>query len=196
MKKIAQGDYDNIQDYISYAKQGGTQMSLLVGEILEFSRINMNEDALLEKIDLNNVIMQNIINMRSLTIEKNAEIVSETLPEILSNRLFISLLFQNLIENGLKYNESQNPKVHISSESDEQYIHLFFKDNGIGISKEYHDRIFNLFERLHNNDAYAGTGMGLAICKKAVEKINGKIQLESDGKNGSTFIISIPYMPT
>jgi signal transduction histidine kinase len=191
-KKIAQGDYENIQDYISYAKQGGTQMSLLVGEILEFSRINMNEDTLLEDIDLNEIIAQNINNMKSLTIDKNAQIISENLPNISSNRLYVSLLFQNLIENGLKYNESKYSTVHIKTENDQEYTHIFFKDNGIGIPKEYHDRIFNLFERLHNSDTYAGTGMGLAICKKAIEKINGKIRLESDGKNGSTFIVSIP----
>ena len=118
------------------------------------------------------------------------------LPTILAEAGQMILLFQNLIENGLKYNQNPNKIVQISSNSTSKKTLITVKDNGIGINKEYHEQIFNMLKRLHTSHEYEGTGLGLAICKKIVDRMNAKIWLESEKGKGTTFFIELEQVLT
>ncbi|MFK7931882.1 MAG: ATP-binding protein, partial [Saprospiraceae bacterium] len=125
--------------------------------------------------------------------EKNAEIIiTNPLPSVFANRSSIVLLFQNLLENAIKYNQSDVPTVKISSQKQVGSFSIVIEDNGIGISQEYHDEIFVMFARLHSQQTYEGTGLGLATCKKIVDQLNGTISLSSEINKGSVFTINLP----
>ena len=117
------------------------------------------------------------------------------MPKITGNKLYLSLLFQNLIENGIKYNQSDNPNVNISFQKQDELVKLVFQDNGIGISDEFSAAIFEPFQRLHSRRNYEGTGLGLSICKKIVETHDGKIwvQPNRENVNGTKFVVQLPY---
>ena len=101
-------------------------------------------------------------------------------------------MFTNLIDNGIKFNKSETPRIHITVKQDQSNYIFSVKDNGIGIEKQYQEKVFGLFERLHTRDEYEGTGAGLAICKKIVEEFGGRIWVESDVLKGSVFHFTIP----
>src|SRR6202034_3389988 len=120
--------------------------------------------------------------------ENEAKIIVHTLPSIRASKSEIHQLFQNLINNAIKYRkEDVTPEVEIGAEQEGGYCLFMVKDNGIGIEKEYYDRIFVIFQRLHNQDKYSGTGIGLATCKKIVEMNGGKIWVKSEPGQGSIF---------
>lgn len=191
-KKIKKNDLHNIEEYIHFAKNGGKQMNRLITEVLEYSKLNISNDIETEYVDLNKLVYENINHLQSFIQEKNAVISAENLPTIKTNRLLIGLIFQNLIENGIKYNEKAIPLISITGKNSSTGIELHFTDNGIGIEKEYQTSIFQMFTRLHTQHKYTGSGMGLAICKKIMERLNGKIWLDSKEKEGTTFFIFIP----
>ncbi len=178
--------------YISFAIDGATRMKNIILDLLEFSRVGRG---LGEKtpIDLNE-ILSDVIKMQRQPIEESkAKINYETLPIVSSHRLLMVQVFQNLIGNALKYkNSSQIPEIEISVKSLKNHWQIAIKDNGIGISKEYHEKIFVIFQRLHNKDEYSGTGIGLAIVKKIIHNEGGEIWLESEEGIGSTFYFTLP----
>jgi len=102
------------------------------------------------------------------------------------------VLFQNLIHNGLKYNEHPSPSVNIVSILTPTHLQITFTDNGIGIAEEYHEQIFSYFKRLHTNTDYEGTGLGLGLCKKIIDSYNGSIEVQSSLGKGSTFVVRLP----
>ncbi len=166
------------------------RMYILIDSILKFSRLE--KDGLqLESVDLNAVIQQFKHSHSHFLKDKKAIIQHNDLPLIQGNKVSISLLFQNLIENAIKYNESDIPSVKIFAHREKNNIRLVINDNGIGIKEEYTTYVFEPFRRLHNRSKYAGTGLGLAICKKIVENHSGKIWVESDN-TGSQFNILLP----
>jgi light-regulated signal transduction histidine kinase (bacteriophytochrome) len=128
--------------------------------------------------------------------EKNAVIQFDNLPTIQANKAQIQQLFQNLIENGIKYNESDEPTLNIYVNRTENNLQIIFEDNGIGIPEAYHEQIFDMFKRLHNNSTYQGTGIGLAICKKIMEVHHGTISVASQESQGSKFILHFPMTLT
>ncbi len=191
-KKLKSGETKDIDQYIAFAKSGGVQMNKLITEILEYSKLNITEEVETEDVDLNVLIHENMTQLRSMIEDKNAVIASNNLPIIKTNRLLIGLIFQNLIENGLKYNTSKEPKIVIESNPINEGIELTFSDNGIGIEKDYHESVFQMFTRLHNGSQIAGTGMGLAICKKIIDRLHGKITLRSEVGMGTSFTVYFP----
>ena len=126
--------------------------------------------------------------------DKNGAIhFNSQLPDaIITNESYVRLIFKNLIENSITYNESETPTVNIDYEQTEHYHAFKISDNGIGIDKKYHNYIFNMFKRLHARDDYQGTGMGLSITKKLVEALNGSIQIKTTSQKGSTFVFTLP----
>ena len=181
---------DSFPDYFTYVKEGAKQMDSLISATLEYSKVN--HDVVIEKkeIDLNNVV--NNIKMNLLQNYGNEVVIEkDDLPIVLAEEGQMTLLFQNLIENGLKYNQKINKIVKVNSKSTSEKILITVKDNGIGINKEYHEQIFNMFKRLHTSHEYEGTGLGLAICKKIVDRMNGKIWIESEEGKGTTFFIEL-----
>lgn len=182
---------ENLPEYLDFVKQGAEQMQFLVTDILEYSKLNQEENIQLEEVDLNKTIDFIQLQIKSFST-KSIEIKTESLPIIQSNQTLINAIFQNLIENSIKYNDAENILIEIFGETTEDCHILTFKDNGIGIAKEYHEKIFEMFERLHSNPKYEGTGIGLAMCKKIVEKLGGKIGVDSEEGEGAEFYLELP----
>lgn len=174
--------------YFTQVKQGAKQMNELIKNTLEYSRVDHLEE---EKmwIDLNEIIAT--IHTAYITDEA-IEINTSTLPKIFGEENQVLSLFQNLIENGIKYNDKPVKKIEITSTETPYSMQIAIKDNGIGISEKFHNQIFTMFKRLHTNQQYEGTGLGLAICEKIVDKMNGQISLTSVEGEGTTFYIDLP----
>ena len=177
-------------DYVTRINNASSRMKRLIEDLLVLSRVN-RKYLDVESVDLNRLIEQIEMDLEALIREKNAEILYSELPTISCHRVWIQQLFSNLVSNGLKFNRSTNPKVWIGSEEHYDYYQFSIKDNGIGIDEKNFPRIFKLFQRLHSEDEFPGTGAGLTICKKIVESYGGKIWLESKPGLGSTFYFTL-----
>jgi PAS domain S-box-containing protein len=179
--------------YINFAVDGAKRMRQIILDILEFSRINTNHDGNYESVDLKQIIDEISLLQSKLIKEKEAKIIFEELPKVHAIRHYIVQLFQNIISNALKYSKEDIPlQIIIKSEEFDGFYQIAITDNGIGIEQEYFEKIFIIFQRLHGKEKYEGNGMGLAIVKKIVDKLNGKIWVESQIGVGSTFYINIP----
>ncbi len=189
--KDAEGLDEEKLEYLRRISNASDRMHGLVEGLLVLSRIN-RKFIDIEIIHLNDLLKEVESDLDAQLKEKGAEIVCDDLPTIYSQRIWIRQLFTNLISNGLKFNDSQEPKIWINYE--EHYDHYVFsiKDNGIGIKEKDQERIFQLFQRLHTQEDYPGTGAGLTICKKIVESNGGRIWIESKLGVGSTFYFTIP----
>ncbi len=167
-------------------------MKTILIDLLEYSRVG-NEKGGIKDVNLNEVMESVLKNMRS-TLESipKSRIDWDELPTIKANQTEMVQLFQNLLSNALKYRSNQPPAVFVHNKSTADYWLIGVRDNGIGIDKLYFDKIFIIFQRLHTDKKYQGTGIGLAICKKIVENLHGKIWVESEVDKGSTFWIELP----
>ncbi len=180
---------------LNYINDSSIRMKTLIDSVLEYSRLGKTKDFTL--VDTNILIKNLKADLGSMIYKSNAEITVQDLPTVLGAEIELRLLFQNLISNGIKFTDkNKKPSIHVSSkivEKDEQFYWQFaIQDYGIGIPKEYKDKIFAIFQRLHSQDDYEGTGIGLAHCKKIVESHGGTIWLESEEGKGSTFFFTIP----
>jgi len=191
-KKYADELDDKAKKYIWFATDGAKRMHQIILDLLEFSRIG-KVDAEYEKVDLNE-LLKNVLSLnRNLISDKKAKVSVDDLPDIVASKSSIRQLFMNLISNAIKYHSEETaPFVKVTAQEDEKRWTFSVQDNGIGINREYSEKIFNIFQRLHGNDEYSGTGMGLAICKKIVEEHGGDIWVESEEGIGSTFYFTIP----
>ncbi len=183
---------DKGKQYIHFATDGAKRMRQIILDLLEFSRVGKVEEKE-ENIDLNKVVREVIILSQKRIKETKAIIKFENLPLLLASKSALRQVFQNLISNALKYHKKdQPPVINISAEEFLTHWQLAISDNGIGIEEEYFNKIFIIFQRLHNTDEYTGTGIGLAVCKKIIENFGGKIWLASEENKGSTFYFTIP----
>jgi len=182
---------EEVGEYLNYINEGAIRMNNLINDLLELSQVD-NKDLQIENIDSNTLVELAELNLKGSLEEKNVELKVDDLPEVKVDKTQMVQLFQNLIGNGIKYNESEKPKIEIASEVNGSYVLFSISDNGIGIEPQYQDRIFTIFQRLHGKGEYGGTGIGLSICKKIVERHNGQIWVESDGKSGSVFKFKLP----
>jgi len=178
-------------DYLNRINDSTLRMNKLIDDLLVLSRVN-RKYLEVELVDLNRLIDQIKIDQEVLIEEKKAEILFNKLPTINCHKVWIQQLFSNLISNGIKFNRSANPTIWIGFEEHYDYYQFSIKDNDIGIEKEYYEKIFKLFQRLHSETEYPGTGAGLTICKKIVESYGGNIWIESKPCLGSTFYFTIP----
>ncbi len=190
-KKYGQVIDDKGKQYIHFAVDGAKRMRQIILDLLEFSRVGREEGGL-EEVDLNKVVNGILALYRRQIEEQNAKITSDDLPVLQTLRVPVRQVFQNLISNGLKYQKhGVSPLINISCEEIKGYWRFSVKDNGIGIEAEYFDKIFIIFQRLHNKDEYSGTGMGLAVTKKIIENLGGSIWVKSEEGKGSTFYFTI-----
>jgi len=182
---------ERAEKYIYFAVDGARRMRQIILDLLEFSRVG-RKDGDVELVDLNELLEEVKSLQKNLIEEKSAQIIIHPLPSIRLHKPRILQVFQNLINNALKYSkEMVAPKIEISViEGDFQWTFVI-KDNGIGIEAEYFDKIFVIFQRLHAKDEFTGTGMGLSIVKKIIENMGGRIWLESEYGEGSTFYFTI-----
>ncbi len=176
--------------YIERSVKAGKRMQALISDLLSLSRVSTRGRSF-HATDLNLVVRNTVENLRSMVLEKKAVVHFDPLPECSVDANQIQSLFQNLILNALKYNQSGSPCVEIGCRDDEDRYRFFVKDNGIGIAPKFHERIFLVFQRLHTEREYPGTGMGLAICKKIVERHGGTMWVESEPGKGATFYFTI-----
>ena len=168
-------------------------MNSLIEEILSFSKIDKTEIKK-EKVNLQSLVDDFVLSHSEYIKEKGATINYNNLPIVQGNKLYLSLLFQNLIENGIKYNTSEKPTIEIKSKIRGDFIKITVEDNGIGISDEFSAAIFEPFKRLHSRRNYEGTGLGLSICKKIVETHEGKIWLENKKERvGTKLAFILPF---
>ncbi len=170
---------------------GVDRMRTLVDGLLVYSGLKKHKFEY-ENLNLNQIVAQVLQDLEPLIQEKLAVVTHDTLPTIQANRLQMNQLLQNLLVNALKYNGNKPPRIHIASQEKDGCVVLSVKDNGIGIAKEFSDRIFQVFQRLHSQSQVPGAGLGLAICKRIVEKHHGKIWVESEVDKGATFFIRLP----
>jgi PAS domain S-box-containing protein len=189
--------YSNIIDekgkkYIYFAVDGAKRMRQIILDLLEFSRIGKAEDKV-ETVDLNELMNETLTLYSQKIKEKNAAISFQHLPAIKASRSSMRQVFQNLVSNCLKYsnNTGLTPEIKITAVTVGQDWQFAVSDNGIGIDPTYFDKIFIIFQRLHNKDEYSGTGIGLAVTKKIIENLGGKIWVESEEGKGSTFYFTI-----
>lgn len=176
--------------YIHFAVDGANRMQVLINDLLEFSRISTRGEKFIIQ-DINKIVEEACENIKNFIDEKNALVKFDLLPEMYVDKTQILRLFQNLIVNGIKYNKNKQPEINISAEEKTNEWIIKIKDNGIGIEEKHFDKIFVIFQRLHSKNEYSGTGIGLSICKKIVERHGGDIWVESTPHIGSSFFFSI-----
>lgn len=181
----------NANDFIAYAVDGAARMKTLINDLLAYSRVGTRGKPF-EPTRCEAVVAQVVENLKVSIEENQATVRWGALPEILADSTQLTQLFQNLISNAIKFHGEAPPIVEIRAERQSEQWLFRVRDNGIGIDPQYADRIFVIFQRLHNRTDYPGTGIGLAICKKIVERHGGTIWLESKPGQGSTFCFTIP----
>ena len=178
-------------EYINYAVEGATRMKKLILDLLEYSKFSSNKNGFAQT-DMNKVLTDAANQLSESLEDTGAELIISELPVITTNTSLMVQLFANLIGNGLKYRSEHKPVIKIDCKEEENNFLFSVKDNGIGIDPKYWEKIFLLFQRLHNDNAtYEGTGVGLAICKKIVDMHRGKIWISSEEGKGSTFYFTI-----
>lgn len=192
LKDIKNKKYDQIEEKMDFLISGSKQMRFIIEDILELSEVKNISESEREIIDLNIVLEKAKLNLKSEITDKCAIIYAEKLPDFFANEIEFLLIFQNLIQNAIKYNKNDKPTLYISAIETPISLSLIFKDNGIGIDEKHYARIFEFFQRLHNKSEYPGTGVGLGLCKRIVDKYNGTIEIDSKLGEGSSFIFKFP----
>jgi signal transduction histidine kinase/uncharacterized protein HemY len=181
---------DDAKLFFGFVKDGAQRMNTLLKDLLEYATIGKKEEKIIIN-DTNEIIREVIENLQFKIQETDTRIEFKNLPKIKGERSLLLQLFQNLISNAIKFRSEAAPEVAIMATENEESYQFSIKDNGIGISKEYQERIFVMFQRLHNRNDYDGSGIGLAICQKIVHKLGGKIWIESEEDKGAIFHFTI-----
>ena len=178
-------------EFIAYAVEGASRMQRLINDLLSYSRVGSRGKEF-EPTDCAHVLGQAIANLQGVIVESGAVVTNDDLPTVKADQPQLIQLFQNLIDNAIKFRRKEPPRIHISAERKGDEWLFSIVDNGIGIDPQYAERIFVIFQRLHEKGEYPGTGIGLAICKRIVERHGGRIWVESMPEKGSTFFFTIP----
>ncbi len=179
------------REYMQIACQGAERMRQLVNDLLEYSKLEMKRDELV-RVDMDRVARVVKDGLALMIRSTGASLIIDPLPAITADEAQMRQLLTNLISNAIKFHGAEPPVVEVSASTVGDVCVFSVKDNGIGIDPRYQSGLFRMFQRLHSRDQYPGTGIGLAICKKIVERHGGEIWVDSDGKNGSTFYFTIP----
>lgn len=193
LAKRYKGRLDSDADeFIAFAVDGCNRMQGLIQDLLAYSRAGTNGKAFCE-VSAEDALRGALTNLR-ITIEQSGAVVShDSLPAIETDETQLTQVFQNLVGNAIKYRSAEVPRVRVSAtkNGDNEWI-FSVRDNGLGIAPQYFERIFVIFQRLHGRDEFEGTGIGLAICKKVLERLGGRIWVESQPGTGSTFYFALP----
>ena len=178
-------------DFIAYAVDGAQRMQKLINGLLAYSRVNTRGGAF-EPANCEDILKRTLDDLRLTLEEVGAEVTHDPLPTLTADASQLGQVFQNLIANAIKFRGEAPPRVHVSAEQKDGAWEFAVRDNGIGIEPQYADRIFVIFERLHTREEYPGTGIGLSVCKRIVERHGGRIWVESAPGEGATFCFTIP----
>ena len=187
-----QGKLDEkAEKYIKYALDGAKRMQRLIKDLLAYSRVDTQGK---KPVEINSeVVLKSVLDSLKVAIDENhAEIVCEKLPAVPADAGQLAQVFQNLIENALKFHSDRPPRIQIGAKRSNGSWQFHVEDNGIGINKQYGELVFQMFQRLHERGHYDGSGIGLSIAKKIVERHGGRIWFESETDKGSTFYFTMP----
>jgi len=183
---------EGAKEFMGYIVDATHRMNNLLEDLLSYSRISTHNQQR-ERVDMNEMLEGVLANLRLSVQQKGAKIHIEDLPKVKVSRSQMGQLYQNLISNALKFSDEDHPEISITSRKNGK-MHIFgVKDNGIGIEPEHQQKIFEMFSRLHTREEYEGTGIGLATCKKIVERHGGSIWVESEKNDGATFYFTLPF---
>lgn len=178
------------KQFIQFAVEGAKRMDSLISDLLTLSKVSSTAQN--DLVDLNMIFGEVMSNLSDAVKQSGAAVSTDKLPLIKADKTQMTQLFQNLISNAIKYNKSTTPEVTLAYREENGHHLITVADNGIGIPPEHRERVFVIFQRLHNRNEYSGTGIGLSICRKIVEQMNGTIAVEENPTGGSAFIIQIP----
>jgi hypothetical protein len=177
--------------YITAAVEGAARMQALINDLLEYSRVGTRGNVP-APAQAGAALQDALENLRTLIQESGAVITADPLPRVRADAMQLTHVFQNLIANALKFRSERPPQIQVGSRREAAAWLFWVRDNGIGIEPQYRERIFLIFQRLHTRSQYPGTGIGLAICKRIVERHGGRIWVESQPDQGSTFCFTLP----
>jgi PAS domain S-box-containing protein len=192
LAKRYQGRLDSdADDFIGFIVSGATRMQGLIQGLLDYSRVGSTKKSL-EPVNCDVVLQVALAALAKSIQESNAVIRRDPLPKLMGDELQLTQLFQNVIGNAIKYQNGRNPEIYVSCKRNDESWVFSVKDNGIGIEPQYTEQIFLIFQRLHTQEEYSGTGIGLALCKKIVERHGGRIWVTSEPGKGSDFYFTLP----
>jgi signal transduction histidine kinase len=185
---------ERADQYIAFAVDGANRMQVLINDLLAFSRVGRvhNES---REVDLDALVERTVATLSMAIEETGAEITHDELPTVTGDTTQLGMLWQNLLSNALKFREPERPpRIHIEARQEGDMWHFAVRDNGIGIAPEFRDKVFVIFQRLHTKDAYPGTGIGLAMCKKVVEFHGGTIGIDPEYGPGTRVVFTLPVL--
>lgn len=192
LREELQGTLDRETDgYLKRIVSNVQRMQTLVEDLLSFSRVESRSQPF-EAVSLDETLQQAKLMLEASIADGGAQISSDPLPTVMGDRTQLCKVLQNLIGNALKYRSDATPRVHVSAGVQNGAWVVSVRDNGIGIGSKHHEKIFEIFHRLHTQETYPGTGIGLAVCRRIVHRHNGGIWVESEPGQGSTFHFSLP----
>jgi light-regulated signal transduction histidine kinase (bacteriophytochrome) len=185
---------EDADEFMAFAVNGAKRMYVLINDLLSYSRVGTDAKAL-TRTNCEDTLAKTLAGLQLAIKESGAMITHDDLPTVMADETQMGQLFQNLLGNAIKYRSKNPPEIHVGCKRDAGSWVFSVKDNGIGIDPKYSERIFVIFQRLHTRDEYSGTGIGLAICKKIVERHGGKIWIESALGQGTTCFFTLPVEP-
>ena len=178
--------------FINYAVDGASRMQALILDLLAFSRVE-TRGQVFKTVDAQNALGAAIVNLKAVIDETGALVTNDDLPRVRADKSQLTMVFQNLINNGIKFQNKQHPPhIHVSAQFQNGGWCFSVQDNGIGIDAKYRDKVFLVFQRLHTRNEYPGTGIGLALCKRIIDRHGGRIWFESSPGQSTTFFFTIP----
>jgi light-regulated signal transduction histidine kinase (bacteriophytochrome) len=179
------------QQFLGFLREGGRRLATLINDLLAYTRAGVIEGNL-TTVDASAVLQHALSGLAEAVRENDATVACDPLPQVRMGESHLQQVFQNLIGNALKYRTEDPPKIHISAARQGAAWRFSVRDNGIGIDPHYKEVIFGVFKRLHRDRKYSGTGIGLAICQRVVERYGGRIWVESSPGEGATFFFTVP----
>lgn len=198
--RLLQDDYGSqldemAQQYIAYAVDGATRMQSMIADLLTFAEAG-GKELELESIDVGVLVQEVVDDLAAVVRDKHAEVVFESLPTVSADRRQLRQLLQNLISNALKFAGDASPRVLVTAIPGPERCQICVADNGIGIEPDDRERVFGVFERLHSRKDYPGSGIGLSLCKRIVERHDGCIWVEPSSLGGTAFMFALPNVPS
>ena len=179
------------KQFLAFLTEGGRRLATLIDDLLAYTRAGVLEGNM-SSVDASAVLQHSISNLAEAIRESGAVVTHDPLPQVYMAETHLQQVFQNLLSNALKYRKDEPPRIHVSAVPQGSAVRFSVSDNGIGIESQYKEKIFGVFKRLHRDRKYSGTGIGLAICQRVVERYGGRIWVESSPGQGATFYFTIP----